>query len=463
MPLSLAPIFTHHAVLQRDRPIPVWGIAAPGSDVSVTLAGAVRLARAGADGRFRTEFSPLPAGGPHSLAAESKGERITFNNILIGEVWLASGQSNMQWNIADCAERAEALAEAERLPIRMDRGSGWRVCDVSSVVWFSAVGFFFARHLFNELKVPIGIIDRSAGGTRIEAWMSQSTLKISPFGREMLALADSPDVKAAALADDAAMRAWLAENPRVSPLPAATLGKWRLGRALPVTLYEKHIKPLAPYAVRGVIWYQGESNSSAVSDANGYRTLLPGLIGGWRGLWDERDMPFIYAQLPNYKGDEPDAWAITREAMRKALTVQNTAMAVTIDLGETNDIHPKRKKEVGRRLALGALAKAYAKDIIAMGPLYRGMKHEGRAVRLLFDHVGTGLDAKNPSGLTGFTIAGKDGKFRAAKAVIDKDAVLVKNDIGNDAVVIRYAWANDPAWCLVNSAGLPASPFTTAI
>ncbi len=439
--------------------MPVWGRSDANADVSVMLAGQTKTARADVNGKWRVVFDPLTAGGPHVLSAASAGASLDINDVLIGEVWLASGQSNMQFSINGCAERDEALAAANNPTIRMNRGNGWLVCSAESLPSFSAVGFFFARKIADELSIPVGIIDRSAGGTRIEAWMSRSSLSISPNGRAILSLAATDEVCAAALADEEDIRRW-SQDPK-SPPPPPRLNKWRLGRALPVTLYEKHIMPIVPYAIRGVLWYQGESNAATVEDAVNYRGLLPALIGNWRGVWDERALPFIFVQLPNYKGDVPAAWAHIRESMLKALSLSATTMAVTIDLGESNDIHPARKRDVGHRLALAALNMAYDRTALFTGPRYSGMKVNGGEIRLSFENTGEGLMAADKDAVKGFAIAAADKKFHPAKAAAYGSSVVVKSFFVARPFAVRYGWENDPACDLTDSSGLPASPFRT--
>lgn len=458
--LTVAPIFSDHAVLQRGKPLPVWGKADPGTDITLALAGQTKSARADAQGKWRAVFDPITPGGPHTLTAASASETITAGDILIGDVWLASGQSNMQFSVDACAERDEALAAADNYPaIRMNRGNGWRVSSRANVPSFSAVGFFFAMKLADSISVPIGIIDRSAGGTRIEAWMSRSSLSISPNGRAILSLAETDEVKQAAAADEEDIRRWTTDT--TQPIPAARLNRWRLGRALPTTLYERYIMPMISYALAGVIWYQGESNASAMEDAFNYRGLLPALIGNWRGAWDERTLPFIFTQLPNYKGDEPNAWAVIRESMLKALSLSATAMAVSIDLGETADIHPKRKMAVGHRLALAALGTAYGQTVLHRGPRYASHKVNGSEIRINFEHAGEGLSAKDKDAVKGFQIASADKNFKPAKAAAYGSSVVVKSFFVARPYAVRYAWENDPVCDLTDSSGLPASPFRT--
>lgn len=484
--VRLPKLFSDHMVVQRDREVPVWGWAEPKESVSVTLAGQTVSAVADADGRWTARVSALPAGGPHTLVVKGSST-VTVSDVLVGEVWLCSGQSNMNmpidwgifgaWGSPECEK---ALAEVDVPQVRMflvennpagapaaDVGGVWKLCQHREILKWSAVGYFFGRELHRELNVPIGLVKSAVGGTPIESWTDRATLiEVVPqlkaaaerWDRRVAEFDQAKYEKELKAWDEAAAKA-KAEGkpqPRGKPTDPAT------STARPSCLYNGMIAPLVPYAMRGVIWYQGESNNR---QAYQYRALFPAMIRSWRAQWKQGDFPFLFVQLANYMKREAEptesAWAELREAQLMALSLPNTAMAVIIDIGEADDIHPKNKLDVGRRLALGALRLAYGKDVVHSGPIYDGMKIEGGAVRLSFKHTGGGLVAAGGEVLRGFAIAGEDRKFVWAEARIEGAAVVVRSDKVAKPVAVRYAWGNNPECNLYNREGLPASPFRT--
>ena len=417
--VKLPGVFGDHMVLQRDAAVPVWGWAAPGEKVTVTLGDQSRTAAADKDGKWSLRLDRLSAGGPYALKV-CGSNTLELSDVLVGEVWLCSGQSNMAMTVGASNRFAEEQAAADLPKIRhftvprrsaetpeTTCGGAWTVSSPETVGKFSATAYFFGRTLHKELGVPVGLVNSSVGGTPIESW--------------------------------------------TGPQDAGPL-------------YNGMIAPLAPYAIRGAIWYQGERNAK-VGQPGAYAAQLAALIGGWRGVWGQGDFPFLYVQLPNYtapqqKPVENAGWVQVREAMLKTLAVPNTGMAVTVDLGEAGNIHPKNKQDVGKRLAQWALAKTYGRDLVYSGPLYRSMSKEGDKILIRFDSVGGGLVAKGDK-LKGFAIAGADKEFAWADATIEGDAVVVRSPQVKDPAAVRYAWAPNPDSNLYNKAGLPASPFRT--
>jgi sialate O-acetylesterase len=450
--LALAPVFGDHAVLQEDRLAPVWGWAGPGERVRVTFQGQTAEARAGRDGRWIALLGPLAADRKGSdLVARAGGETAESRDVLVGEVWLCSGQSNMEFTVDDPRSRlyhlANAAAEvaAARHPlIRQytvarrssarpvaDTAGSWAVCSPATVGRFTAVGYFFARDLQARLGVPVGIIDGSWGGTPVEAWMSPESLASDPAF------------------------AVVAGRWRAEPPPAVYLHRdsWR-----PSGLFNGMINPLLPCALRGVVWYQGESNANRAGE---YHRLFAAMIAGWRAEFGEGDLPFAWVQLPGYRDPHDptgERWAWLREAQAQTLSLPDTGMAVTIDLGDPANIHPGNKQEVGRRLALIAKAEVYGIAEDYRGPAFVSAERDGRALRLRFAHAEEGLIAVGGP-LRSFAVAGPDRRFHPAAARIEGDAVVVSSPAVPDPVAVRYAWSDWPDANLSSGNGLPAAPF----
>lgn len=456
--VTLPYILADHMVVQRGLPVHVWGKAAPGENVSVAFRGHTRVATADATGRWSLYLPPGEAGGPFDLTVTG-ANTITLRDVLVGDVWIAAGQSNMEWPVA-WAAKPEAEAAAANYPrIRLVRtmhkvshypvdnlvGQMWAPCSPETVQKFSAAGYHFGRELHERLGVPIGLIQTAWGGTPIEAWTRLGALASEPTLMPVFAeWAAMSEKFAAALA------------PFTRPGKDAALRKDAPGSHwMPGGLYNAMVAPLTAYPIRGVIWYQGESNTST-SRAPHYARLLQTLIRDWRRAWAQGDFPFLLVQLANYKSPE-DLWPEVREAQRQALALANTGMAVTIDIGEPDNIHPGNKREVGRRLALAARALVYGEKIEHSGPVFRRAAREGAALRLWFDHA-AGLRAKGGR-LKGFEIAGAEGKYVPAQAVIDGETVVVRCPSVAAPLRVRYAWADHPECNLYNAAGLPAGPF----
>jgi len=620
-PLRLHRLFQDGMVLQRGARIPVWGWAAPSASVRISLDGEVQGAVADAAGAWRVGFPAMEAGGPHTLTVEAGGASVTVRDVVVGDVWVASGQSNMEWPLAQ-ATNGPATAAAANDPLLREyavphgwaaspeadlEGGSWARAEPDRAGTFSAVGYFFARELRASAGVPIGIIHTSWGGANVETWMSRRSLGITDSAWNAMLAAERARVEATreslrarigdlpssdrgtvdgrpawadpALDDSGWERlavpgyweeagyagldgvAWyrttftLTEEearegvrvslgmiddddvtwvngveagrtegyslPRVYEVPATVLragsnvlavrvsdgagnggpygeperfyvetrsgrhslaGPWRfrvgavsLGtdgqriNKVPSYLYNQMIHPLLDYPVKGVIWYQGESNANDDAQAGAYRTLFGGLIRGWREEWrgTEGDFPFLWVQLPNFGAVDAEpparaAWATLRESQTAALALPATGQAVAIDLGDPADIHPRDKEPVGKRLALVARRVAYGERVAASGPVYR--RHEVRDGRVIvaFDEVGGGLVSRTGAGVEGFAVAGADGRWVWAQARIDGNRVAVWSPRVPEAVAVRYAWSNSPAAPgLYNAEGLPARPFRT--
>ena len=429
-------LFTDGAVLQRGQAVPVWGTAKDWEKVSVEIAGQSATTTA-QGGKWKLELKPLEAGGPYEMKI-SGDNTVTVNNLLVGEVWVASGQSNMEWTLNASfqpeIEKPNAnfpqirMITAKKVPSRQPleeiQGS-WQLCSPETVGNFSAVAYYFARDLHAKLGVPVGIISTSWGGTPAQAWTSAEGFEGHPELNGYAAALKASD----ALPDKGQQN-------------------------FPAALYNGMIAPVVPYGMKGVIWYQGESNAG---QSKQYQTLFPAMIADWRAKWKLGDFPFLYVQIAPFKGQPPEI----REAQFLTLAKsKNTAMAVTTDYGDANDIHPKQKEPVGNRLSLAARALAYGEKIVYSGPLYTAMKVTGSEVGISFDSTGSGLVAKDGD-LKGFIIAGADGKFVPAKAVIKGAGVVVSAEGVTDPKAVRYGWENVPDVNLFNKEGLPASPFRT--
>lgn len=619
--IRLPQIINDHMVLQRHQPVPVWGWAKKNEKITVSFLHHTISTKADRNGEWKLELPQMNAGGPYEMTISGAKETIVLRNILIGEVWICSGQSNMEWPLSSTIDAEKEIRQANypfiRLfdvkhniqyqPVDNLNGEQWVECSPQTIPGFSAVAYFFGRHLHQELDVPVGLISSNWGGTNIETWTSKEAItQIEGFEKSTDELSSEAFEKAEAerkakydkilaefgdskgglvngnalwAAPELSIKSWkvmelpglwegkglegmdgvvwfrkvvdipapLAHNggklhfgpiddsditwingqkvgetknaydqPRIYDIPPNVLqpgkntiavrvedtgggggiygkasemyieadgdrvdihGDWlyrvspqglKIGTSMspnahPTLLFNGMINPLIPFAFQGVIWYQGESNAGR---AYQYRTLFPTMIQDWRNQW-KRDFPFLFVQLANFKAamDEPgdSDWAELREAQLLTLNLHKTGMAVIIDIGEADDIHPRNKQDVGTRLAISARKVAYDQDIVHSGPIYKSMKKEGNKIILEFDHVGSGLMAYDRYGyLRGFSIASHDEKFVWAKASIEGDKIVVWSDQIQDPVAVRYAWADNPEDAnLYNKEGLPASPFRT--
>ncbi len=475
--VTLPTLVTDHMVVQRDLPVHVWGKANPGEAVSVNFRGETGTAVTDDLGQFHVYLAPGAAGGPFEMRVKGTNE-IVLKDILVGDVWVAAGQSNMEWPIRWAGAPEVEMAGARHPRIRLFRamhrvseyafdelyGTPWAECGPETVADFSAVGYHFGRNLQEKLGVPIGLIQMAWGGTPIDSWTSYGALTADASLMPALAewasmMRDHPEAllryhQEAKRWEAAAARAKAAGMAFKEPAPAKPVGPegpWKPG-----VIFNGMVAPAAHYPIRGVIWYQGESNT-ALTRAPYYGRLFRTMIEDWRRAWGLGDFPFLYVQLAGFGADAESDWPEVREAQRRALATANTAMAVAIDLGERDNIHPKNKREVGRRLALAARALVYGESVAYSGPLFRRVTQESGALRVWFDHGG-GLAARNGE-LRGFEVAGEDRLWSAAAARIDGATVLVSSPAAPKPRYVRYGWANFSEGNLYNAEGLPAAPF----
>lgn len=477
--VRLPGLFGDHMVLQSGGKVPVWGWAVAGEKVKVEVAGQTVETAAGADGRWRVDLAPLPSGGPHTLVV-SGGNRIEIKDVLCGEVWLGSGQSNMAMKVNGALDFPKEQADAGHPRLRMfvtaansapkpadDCKGEWKVCSAETVGSFSATAYFFGREILREVKTPVGLIVSAVGGTPIDSWVDGDLQRSSPEMRGFFDAQKSDDAAfdpARAKADyEAALEKWKEQ------VKQARLEKQQPPRKPqdPVAMREKKsnmgglfngmIMPLVPYAIRGALWYQGEANT-VPAKAPYYQHQLPMLVTDWRKRWGA-GFPFAWVQLPNFTGAGRDLSQV-REGMLKTLRLPNTGMAVTIDIGEPANIHPKNKQEVGRRLAAWALGTVYGRaGTETSGPLPERHDVRGGEVVVTFSHA-EGLQARGGDP-AGFEIAGADQKWQPAVARIEGSKVIVSSPAVPQPAAVRYAWANDPKCNLFNAAGMSASPFRT--
>ncbi|WP_101260136.1 sialate O-acetylesterase [Labilibaculum filiforme] len=625
--ISISPLFGDGMVLQRDKSIPVFGKTDPNAKISITFRSQTATALADSEGKWQVNLKPEVYGGPDELIIKTESMQLVFNDVYVGEVWICSGQSNMEmpmlsnWAHVNNAEKEVAEANDSNIhlfvverntsfhPLQEMTSTGWKVCTSQAVADFSAVAYFFGRNLSNSLNMPIGLIQTAWGGTVAEAWTSGETLKtLADFKESAIAIEKLPtdkkelekkyqkDLEALFIetaqldkgiegkdtlysvldlddsdwmemnlpgmiestkigsvdgaiwfrktlevtkenaqkinslhiaAPDDSDETWLNgvkvgesaewDVPRIYSLPkglvkagkntiAVRLTDWRgaggfMGEAShfaltsedgvrielanqwkvkvgydmrdvktrpvqpnepnqPSVLYNAMINPLIPYAFKGVIWYQGESN---VGRAEQYKELFPAMISDWRTQWGADEFPFLFVQLATYlkRNEQPveDSWSELREAQRNTLQLKNTGMAVAVDIGDADNIHPGNKQDVGKRLALWARNKVYAENIPYCGPSYKSMQLKESSLVVEFDHCYQGLKTSDQREVTGFAIAGKDGVYHWAKAKIDGNNIVLSSDQVIQPVFVRYAWSSNPDCNLINSAELPASPF----
>lgn len=477
----LAPLFRDAAVLQRDKPVPVWGRAEAGEKVSVTFGGQTIGTTAGTDGRWIVVLDALPASAEPAELVVTGRNTVTVRDILVGEVWLLSGQSNMEWPVSRSMNAGAEIAAGNHPLIRhfkvarhvatetqADAGGAWVSASPETVGAFSAVGYYFARDLQRRLGVPIGLVHAAWGGTPIEAWLSPLTLASDPAfavidERWAATHASYPERKDA---HDAAVAKWETER------TAARAANQPFNRArpnnppgpghpsTPTGLFNGMVNPLVPYALRGALWYQGEGNAGRHAE---YHKLFAAMITHWRKHFGQGDFPFLWVQLANFKVRNDatgQTWAYLREAQTETLVLPATGQAVIIDVGDPDDIHPANKQEVGRRLSLLARHQVYDLPGDFSGPLFERAQREGPALRVHFVHADNGLTAGGKP-LQAFEIAGPDRKFHSATAVIERNTVVVRAPEVTEPVALRYAWSNNPEANLFNGAGLPAAPFRT--
>jgi sialate O-acetylesterase len=505
--VTLAPLFSDHAVLQRDKPVPVWGQADAGEKISVNFAGQSQQTTAGTDGRWIVYLDAVPANAAGADLTVRGKNVVILRDVVVGEVWLCSGQSNMEFTVdarpgwqantrvtnaaAEIAAARFPLVRHVRINLRVAETpvetavtSGWKSASPATAGEFTAVGYFFARDLYQKLGVPIGLVNSSVGGTPVESWLSPAAIASSPalgvvserwrqnlvaFPAQRaayeLALGAWTSAEAKAKLDAAAAgaktkpktdgsknyAAWLKKNPRPRP-PRGPGDTWT-----PTGLFNGMINPLLPYAIRGALWYQGESNAERAAE---YRGLFSAMINAWRAHFGQGDFPFYWVGLASYK-NASDAtgltYALLREAQTQTLALPNTGQALAVDIGNPDDIHPANKQEVGHRLAMLAKNRVYGLTVDDTGPTFAAVVREGAALRVRFTHA-SGLIAHDKP-VQSLEIAGADKLFHPASAKIDRETLVVSAPNVREPVAVRYAWRNAPEANLYNGAGLPAVPF----
>jgi sialate O-acetylesterase len=475
--VKLPALISDHMLIQQQAPVRIWGSAAPGEAVKVAIQAQTLSATAGSDGKWEVFLAPMAAGGPYELMVSGTNS-ITVHDVLAGEVWVGSGQSNMEFAMARVKDFEREIPAANYPQIRLftvkrvvaaepaeDVQGSWSACTPDTVKSFSAVAYFFGRELHQTRHVPVGLIHSSWGGTPAQAWTEKSfldddqnlhvyrtnwdkTLTDFPAKQEDYEKNVLPKwEQQVAAAKQSGAKAPAKPGPPVGPGHPNT----------PTGLYNGMIAPLTPYAIRGVIWYQGESNANA-NEARLYRRLFPAMIESWRKQWGQGSFPFYFVQLANFQTN--GWWPMLRESQTETLELAHTGQALAIDVGNRTDIHPTDKQTVGHRLALVALAQTYGEQIVSSGPSLREMTLNGADATIWFDNVGKGLEAKGGA-LTGFAVAGADQKFVPATAKIVDNRVVVSSPDVKEPKAVRYAWADYPMAALYNGEGLPAVPFRT--
>ncbi len=478
--VKLPKVLSDHAVLQRDAPIHIWGWADPGEQITVSLLAQKQTATTDDLGKWSVYLAPQPAGGPYTITVQG-ANTITLSDILVGDVWFASGQSNMEFPLkgfvgsAVLKNGAEEIANSNQpqmhllrvhqrpsdhpLPDLADPDEVWTLCTPDTAANFSAVAYFFGREIQQREHVPVGLIDDTWGGTPAEAWIPldgiSADASLMPVFQTWSELANRTADVPAMLArekreDDAAKQAG-------APPPQHPWHPNPLSWA-PAFLYNGMVAPFVEFPIKGAIWYQGETNADG-GRAPLYHRVFPALISDWRSKWGEGDFPFFFAQISSFGDSKPGDWGIVRDAQRRALGLANTGMAVTLDVGHADNVHPPDKQTVGHRLALAARKIAYGEPVEDSGPLFRQATSQGAEIGVWFDH-GEGLTAKGGT-LTGFEVAGADHKFVPGQARIDGDHLVVSAAAVKAPLYVRYAWADFSTANLYNRAGLPASTFSS--
>jgi len=493
--VRLPKIFSDHMVLQREMATPVWGWADPGETITVKVAGQTVSATADPAGTWHVKLAPLKAGGPYELVVAGK-TTVTVTDVLVGDVWICAGQSNMEFGLGSSDNGRETVIAATNQQIRLlsvkspqsplpvtDTPNGWTLCSAQSVATFSAVGYFFGATIQRETGIPIGLIGNAWGGTPIELWMNLEGMKsvpeLTPLSQDYEKNLADYRQQLAAVVEPAAQ--WVAQarmaQAKGELVPVPPLAMWPVPPASKLSgIYNGRVAPLTTFGIKGALWYQGEANGS---EGESYFNKMRALIGGWRQVWGQGDFPFYFVQLANFQSrtEVPaggDGWANIRMAQLNSLKIPRTGMAVVIDIGNATNIHPTNKEDVGNRLAFWALKNDYGQtNRVCSGPLYKAMKVEGDKIRVSFDYADGGLIVGQKAGhgpavenakgqLQRFAIAGEDKKWFWADAVIEGSTVLVSCQAVPAPVAVRYAFSMNPAGCnLYNAEGLPASPFRT--
>jgi sialate O-acetylesterase len=474
--IRLPALLSDGVVLQRDLPLHFWGMASPGERVTVAFRGEQKSAVTDALGHWSIYLPPSKPGGPFEATIAGQNT-ILLHDLYVGDVWLASGQSNMEFELERSEDGAAEVARANCPQIHLIRvkqvfadipqedisTTGWHTCSPETIGKFSAVAYYFAKNIQPRIKVPVGIIASYWGGTQAEAWTSLTALTSDAALTPLLAaharmIEEQNDATRQqkidqALVDDAKAKG--VPPPKVPWHPDPRM--WQPGE-----LFNSMVYPLTPFPIKGVIWYQGESNSIKKRAPYLYNRVFETMIRDWRLRWDQGNFPFLFTQISNFTSDDTEDWPAIREGQRKTLELRNTGMAVTVDIGNPDDVHPLNKLDVGNRLAVIARAIVYGENIEYSGPLFRQLTREPNALRIWFDHVGAGLQIRGPA-LKSIEVAGVDGHFQPAQATIDGNSIVVNSPQVAEPVAVRYGWANSPECNLFNREGLPASPFTATL
>lgn len=466
-----ASIFGEQMVIQQGIHVPIWGKAHPKQALVVSFAGSVQKIKADGNGKWMAHLPIVKAGGPYRLSISSGKDSVVFASVFAGEVWLASGQSNMQLTLPEVNNAAAEIVAADYPSIRfftvehnisskpLDQIKGeWKICTPDNAKKFSAVAYFFARELYRDKQVPVGIISSSWGATPAEAWTSGESLLLHPDFTDSIKRYRKLQEDWELLYSNFMRETEAARNAAPGSKPPVVPAQ----KNYPSALYNAMIAPLVPYGMKGVIWYQGENNAPRAIQ---YRKLFPLLITDWRKKWKNDTLPFVFVQLASFKARNADPvftdeWASLREAQSMALQLPYTGMAVTIDIGDAKNIHPKNKQDAGKRLYLAANHIAYQSTGEYSGPQFSSMRVVDNKIELSFLHTGSGLTGKDKK-LAGFAIAGTDKKFYWADAEITGTKIVVSSSQVPHPVAVRYAWASNPDAGLYNKEGLPASPFRT--
>lgn len=484
--IKLPAIIGDNMVLQQGQKNPLWGWAEPGEQVIVSVDGQSHTATADEKGKWKVTLDPLKVGGPYEITIKGK-ETVTLKNVLSGEVWICSGQSNMAMAVSSSNDADLEILTANYPQIRLisvpqvgtqkaqDNFNGkWEACTPKTVGSFSAVGYFFGRQLYQTLNVPIGLIDNAWGGSSAEAWVNRKRLEDEPAFKEMMQRWEQTektyDHEKVVASYNKRLDQWKEAVKKAKaagkPAPRRPRGPRNplTGNHRPSNIYNGVLHPTIGYGIKGAIWYQGESNASR---AYQYRKLFPFMIQNWRDEWNQGDFPFYWVQLADFRSEKPvpadSDWAELREAQTMTMdALPNTGEAVILNLGEAMDIHPKNKQDVANRLARWALAKDYGVKIVHQSPRYKSMEVKGNKAILTFDHVGGGLDLFDVNIPIGFTIAGDDKKFVNASAkIIGANKIEVWRDAVTKPASVRYGWADNPICNVQNKEGLPMTPFRT--
>jgi sialate O-acetylesterase len=477
--VRLASVITDHAVLQRDAPIHLWGDASPAEKITIHFHDQSVATTASHVGLWEAWLMPETAGGPFTLTVRGSSE-LTRSDLLVGDVWFASGQSNMEMPLAGfpptahITNAAQEIAQAELPQVRLLRmehkssdsplagiSAAWQPCTPATAQNFSAVAYFFAREISRREHIPIGVIDSSWGGTPIDSWISLDALSadtsLMPAFAARAHFADMQTHLEFTESDEKRADAEAAAN----HLPAPS-HPWHPDPSswIPAALYNGMVAPFTPYTIKGFLWYQGETDS-APDRVDLYAKLLPTLIADWRRQWRQGDLPFLLVQISSFESPKEN-WGLIRDSQRRALQVANTGMAVTLDIGQRDNVHPPDKQTVGARLALAARALAYGEPALAFnGPLFRETTREGGSLRVWFDHA-EGLHSSGAAVL-GFEVAGSDGHFVPAAASVQGTSVVVSAPEVAEPTQVRYAWQNFTDANLYNGVPLPASTFVAEV